>query len=92
MFVLLFKNGPNDPTRNFSDKNCIPLKEIRDSNALIDKKQFFDRPAKSKQEAYEKLVEMSRNNDFTTGRLLDSLHYQKYYKLIGIVWVLNIPQ
>ena len=27
---------------------------------------------------------MSRNNDYTTGNILDYLHHQKYYKLIGI--------
>ena len=27
---------------------------------------------------------MSRNNDYTTGNLLDYLYRQKYYKLIGI--------
>ena len=40
----------------------MPLVEIKDFNALIDNKQFFDQPVKNKQEAYEKLVEMSRNN------------------------------
>ena len=38
---------------------------------------------KKKREAYEKLVEMSRNGDYTTRKLLDYL-YQKYYKLIVI--------
>ena len=33
---------------------------------------------------YEKLVEMSRNNDYTRRNLLDCLYYQKYCKLIGI--------
>ena len=32
----------------------------------------------------EKLVKMSRNNDYTTENLLDYLYHQKYYKLIGI--------
>ena len=27
---------------------------------------------------------MSRNEDFTTGNLIDYLYHQKYYKLIGI--------
>ena len=31
---------------------------------------------------YEKLAEMSRNNDCTAGNLLDYLHHQKYYKCI----------
>ena len=33
---------------------------------------------------YEKLVEMSRNNNYTTGNLLDYLYHQKYYKRISI--------
>ena len=27
---------------------------------------------------------MSRNDDYTTGNVLDHLYHQKYYKLIGI--------
>ena len=34
------------------------------------------------QEVYKKLVEMSRNNDYTTGNLLDHSHYQNYQRLI----------
>ena len=44
---------------------------------------FFDQPVKHKQEAYEKLIEMARNNGCTTGDLLDYLYHQNYYKLIG---------
>ena len=39
---------------------------------------------KSKQEAYEQLIEMSKNDDYTTGKLLDYLYRQNYYRLIGI--------
>ena len=39
---------------------------------------------KNKREAYEKLIEMSRNNDHTAGNLLDYLYHQRYSKLIGI--------
>ena len=38
----------------------MPLVEIRDFDALFDKKIFFYQPVKSKQEAYEKLIEMPR--------------------------------
>ena len=51
----------------------MPLVEIKYFNALLDNKQFFDQPVKSKQEAYEKLVQMSRINEYTTGNLLDYL-------------------
>ena len=42
LFVLSFKNGDNDPTRNSFDKYYMPLEEIHDFNALIDNKLFFD--------------------------------------------------
>ena len=62
----------------------MPLVEIKDFNALFDNKPFFDRSVKNKQEAYEKLFEMPRNDDCTTGNLLNYLCHQKYHKIIGI--------
>ena len=62
----------------------MSLVEIKDFNALIDNKPFFDQPVKNKQEAYEKIIEMSRNDDYTTGNLLDFSYHQNYYKIIGI--------
>ena len=38
----------------------MPLEEIKDFDALIDNKPFFDESVKNKQEAYEKLIEMSK--------------------------------
>ena len=43
----------------------MPLVEIKDFNALIDNKPFFGQPVKHKQEAYKKLIEMSKNYDYT---------------------------
>ena len=59
----------------------MPLVEIKDFNTLIDSKQFSDQPVKNKQEVYEKLIEMPRNDDHTTGNLLDFLYHQNYYNL-----------
>ena len=50
----------------------MPLVEIKDFNALIDKKPFFDQPVKNKQEAYEKLFEILKNHDYTTGNIIVS--------------------
>ena len=47
----------------------MPLVEIADFNALINNKPFLDQPVKNKQEAYEKLIEMSRNNEYTANIL-----------------------
>ena len=60
------------------------LVEIKNFNALINNKSFFDQPVKNKQEVYQKPIEMSRNDDYTTGNLLDFLYHQNYYKPIGI--------
>ena len=94
LFVLSFKNGNNDPTRDSFDKYYMRLVEIKGFNALIDNKPFFDQPLKNKQEAYEKLIEMSKNDDYRTGNLLDFSDHQ--YKLIGIDLPrqasMNIPQ
>ena len=41
MFVLSFKNGNDDPTRDSFEKYYMPLVEIKDFNALIDIKIIF---------------------------------------------------
>ena len=46
LFVLSFKNGNDDPSRDVFDKYYMPLVEIKDFNALIDNKPFFDQPVK----------------------------------------------
>ena len=74
--VHSFKNGYHDPTMKPFYKHYMPLVEIKDFNVLIDNKPFFDQQVKNKQEAYEKLIEMSRNHDYTTRNLLDNLYYQ----------------
>ena len=41
-------------------------------------------PVKNEEEAYEKIIEMSNNNDYTTGNLLDFGYFKENYKLIAI--------
>ena len=41
-------------------------------------------PIKTEEEAYEKIIDISRNNEFTTGNLLDYDYFKKHYKLIAI--------
>ena len=96
LFELSFKNGDNDSTRNSSDKYYMPLVEIKYFNALVDNNLFFNQPVRKKKEAYETLIEMSKNEDYTAGNLLDFSYHQNYYKLIGIDLLgqtdSNIPQ
>ena len=56
----------------------------KDFNVIIDKLTFFDLPIKTEEEAYEKIIDISKNNEYTTGNLLDYDYFKKYYKLIAI--------
>ena len=55
----------------------------QDFIVLIDGKRFFDMQ-KNKEETYEQIIEMGRNNDCTTGNLLDYEYFSKHYKLVAI--------
>ena len=45
---------------------------------------FFELPVRIEEEAYKKTIEMSDNNDCTTGNLLDFAYYKENYRLIAI--------
>ena len=57
---------------------------VKDYNVIINKLAFFDLPIKTEEEAHEKIIDISRNNEYTTGNLLDYDYFKKYYKLIAI--------
>ena len=44
----------------------VPNAEIKDFKVLIDGKSFFDLPVKNEKETYEKIIEITGNNDYTT--------------------------
>ena len=44
----------------------------------------MDLPVRNEKEAYEKNINMSNNNDYTTGNLLDFAYFKENYKLIAI--------
>ena len=41
-------------------------------------------PVKNEEEAYENIIEMSNNNGYITGNVLDFVYFKKNYKLIAI--------
>ena len=47
-------------------------------------KNFFNWPVKNKEQSYEKIMDMSNNNDYTTDNLLDFAYFKKHDKLITI--------
>ena len=47
-------------------------------------KVFFDVSVKNKEEAYENIISIGKNYDYTIGNLLDYEYFSKHYKLIAI--------
>ena len=41
-------------------------------------------PIKNEEKAYEKIIDMSNNNNYMTGNLLDFAYYKENYKLIAV--------
>ena len=41
-------------------------------------------PVKNNKEAYEKIMSINKNNDYTTSNLLNYEYFSKHYKLIAI--------
>ena len=74
----------NEEDRTYFSKYYTLKVEIENFNVLIYGRDFFDVPVKNKEEAYEKIIEISKNSDYATGNLLDSEYSSKHYKLIAI--------
>ena len=51
---------------------------------LTDGKPCFEIHVKNKEEAYKQIIEISKNNDYTTGNLLDYEYFKDHYQLIAI--------
>ena len=81
LFALAYQN--NADRQSFS-QFYLPRIMIKDFNVIIDKLAFFDLPIKTEEEAYEKVIDISKNNDYTTGNLSDYDYFKKHYKLIAI--------
>ena len=88
LFVLSFKIiEENNVKKDYRDSFLhyyVPTVGIKDFNVLIDGKSFFDLPVRNEEEAYEKIIDMCNNSDYTSGNLLDFAYYKKNYKLIAI--------
>ena len=82
LFVLSFPRigGENNTTKDYRDSFShyyVPNARIKDFNVLIDGESFFDLPVTNEEEAYEKIMNMNNNNDYTAGNLLDFAYLKK---------------
>ena len=60
LFVLAYPTA--DDRQSFS-QFYLPNVMVKDYNVIIDKLAFFDLPIKTEEESYEKIIDISRNNE-----------------------------
>ena len=78
LFVLAYQNA--DDRQSFS-QFYLPRVMVKNFNVIIDKLAFFNLPIQTEEEAYEKIIDICRNNEYTTGNYD---YFKKHYKLIAI--------
>ena len=81
---MQFERNDEGHRRDSFSYYYVPNIKIKDFNVLINEKGFFDLPVKNKEETYEKIIEMNKNNDGTTGNLMDFAYFKENYRLIAI--------
>ena len=81
---MSFPRNNNTDSRYSSSNYYVTKVQIKDFNVSIDGKSFFGLPVKNEEEAYDKIVDMSNNNDYTTGNLSDFAYFKKHDKLVAI--------
>ena len=85
LFVLMYPlDDNNNGNRQSFSLFYLPSTMVKYYNVIIDKLTFFDLPIKTEEETYEKIIDISRNNEYKTGNLLDYDYFKNYYKLIAI--------
>ena len=82
-YVFSFARTNAGDSRDSFSHYYTPNVEIKDFSNLIDDKSFLDLPVKNEEE-HKKIVEMSNNNDYTTGNQLDFAYFKENYRLIAI--------
>ena len=82
LFALQFENE-ND--RKVHTRYYLPKGEIKDYNAMIEGKNFFDQPVETNVRTYDNIQKISagQGDDYTTGCLLDYNYFNKCYKMIA---------
>ena len=77
LFVLSYAVDDDNYNRQSYSQFYLPKVMVKNYNVIIDKLAFFDLPMKTKEETYEKIIDISRNNEYVTGNLLDYDYFKK---------------
>ena len=83
LFVLSFEN---ENGRTSHSTYYLPKVEIKDYNVMIDGRNLFDQPINSINKTIENIrkIVTGKDDDYTTGCLLDYPYFKENYKIIAI--------
>ena len=83
LFALAFEN---ENGRTSHSTYYLPKVEIKDYNVMIDGRNFFDQPINSMNKTHENIrkIATGKDDDYTTGCLLDYPYFKENYKMIAI--------
>ena len=86
LFVMAYNRVDGKPTRNGQRKYYLPRISLNKYNVIIDGRNFYDNPIESDIEKYRELkkVMIGKDEDYTTGSLLDYNYFDKHYKLVAV--------
>ena len=86
LFVMAYSRVDDQPTRNRQQKYYLPRIDLNKHNVTIDGRNFYDNPIESDIKKYRKLkkVMIGKEEDYTTGSLLDYNYFDKHYKLVAV--------
>ena len=64
LFVLTYQAAAN---RQSFSTFYLSRVMVKNFNVIVDKLAFFDLPIKKEEETYEKIIDISKNNEYTAG-------------------------
>ena len=83
---MAYNRVDGQPTRNGQRKYYLLRISLHNYNVIIDGRNFCDNPIESDIEKYRELkkVMIGKEEDYTTGSLLDYNYFDKHYKLVAV--------
>ena len=87
LFLMAYSRAnDNQATRNGQRKYYLPRIDLKKYNVIINERNFYDNSIESNIEKYRELkkVMTGKEEDYTTGSLLDYDYFKKNYKLVAV--------
>ena len=86
LFVMAYSTAADQATRDGRRKYYLPRIDLNKYNVIIDGRNFYGNSIESDIEKYRELkkVMIGKEEDYTTGSLLDYDYFNQHHKLIAV--------